>query len=162
MECILHIAYRLDIKKWRVTAENEKQLMKNAKQRIQKEFREQSGLLIDYPKQGSGTSNDGNTARRFFRDPELSSQITGVNRELIQRFGIILQTLACGIKIDTSKFKLYATDTAQLFVNLYNWFYMPASVHKILLHYRNHVIKTLSITGNLIRESVAELIQILI
>lgn len=134
MECILHIAYRLDIKKWRVTAENEKQLMKNAKQRIQKEFREQSGLLIDYPKQGSGTSNDGNTARRFFRDPELSSQITCVNRELIQRFGIILQTLACGIKVDTSKFKLYATDTAQLFVNLYNWFYMPASVHKILLH----------------------------
>lgn len=134
MECLLHVAYKLDVKKWRVTSDEDKTKMKLAKEKIQKMFREQTGLLVDYPKQGSGTSNDGNTARRFFGDPDLTSQITGVNHELITRFGVILQTLACGIKIDTPKFKVYATETAKLFIRSYPWFYMPASVHKILFH----------------------------
>lgn len=30
-------------------------------------------------------TNDGNTARRFFSDPETASEITGVDLELIER-----------------------------------------------------------------------------
>lgn len=48
------------------------------------------GLLVDMPKCGFGTTNDGNTARRFFENPELSSNITGVDKQLIYKFGIIL------------------------------------------------------------------------
>lgn len=108
--------------------------MKVAKERIQKEFRRRNDLLVDYPKQGSGSSNDGNTARRFFRDPVLTSEITGVNQELIHRFAIVLQTIACGAKIHAEKFGEYAAETANLYVKLYGWYYMPASVHKILFH----------------------------
>jgi len=90
MECILHIAYRLDFCKWGARSIEEKEQMKSANGRIQKLFKDKTGLLIDYPKQEAGSFNDGNTARRFFRDSDLASQITGVNKQLIVRLGIIL------------------------------------------------------------------------
>lgn len=134
MECILHIAYRLEFRRWSVRSVEDKLKVKETTRRIQKEFREKSGLLVDYPKQGSGSSNDGNTARRFFRDPELTAEITKVDLKLIERFGIILQTLSCGIKVDAKKFDDYTKETAKLYMQLYDWYYMPSSVHKILFH----------------------------
>lgn len=42
------------------------------------------GLKIDQPRQGgAGTSNDGNMARRFFANPEMSSLITGLKKNLL-------------------------------------------------------------------------------
>lgn len=92
------------------------------------------GLHIDKPRQGTGNSNDGNTARRFFQNYSCSADITGVNVELIKRMYIILQTMSSGMAIDSKKFGEYAYSTAQLYVNIYNWYYMPSSVHKILIH----------------------------
>jgi len=40
-------------------------------------------LIVDQPKVESGNSNDGNTARRFFYNPELASSITGIDINLI-------------------------------------------------------------------------------
>lgn len=45
-----------------------------------------------------------------------------------------MRTLACGMEIDTNRFEKYKIETAQLYVELYPWYYMPASVHKILIH----------------------------
>lgn len=42
-------------------------------------FRCETGLIVDQPKQGTGSTNDGNTARRFFRNPELLSNITNID-----------------------------------------------------------------------------------
>lgn len=83
---------------------------------------------------GSGTTNDGNTSRRFFKDPIKSAEITGLNVDLIKRFAIILRTISSGYNIDADKFDNYATQTANLFVNLYPWYYMPVSIHKLLIH----------------------------
>lgn len=58
----------------------------------------------------------------------------GVDKELIQRFSIILRVLNSGYKIDVIKFKEYALTTAKLYVSLYSWYYMPPSVHKVLIH----------------------------
>lgn len=84
------------------------------KQRIQSEFR-QLGLIIDVLRQGSGTSNDDNTARRFFSDPEITSQITKIDKRLIERFSVILQVLSSGKYIDAKKFDVYALDTFKLY-----------------------------------------------
>jgi hypothetical protein len=93
------------------------------------------GLLVDVSKPGgSGTTNDGNTARRLFSDPALSAGITGLDETLIHRFAIILQTISCGFAVNAAAFDDYAMDTARLFMSLYGWYFMPASVHKILLH----------------------------
>jgi len=92
MECILHIAYRLDFCKWSARSIEEKEQMKSAKGRIQKLFKDKTGLLIDYPKQEAGSSNDGNTARRFFRDPDFAISIANnrcqqaINRQIWNNF----------------------------------------------------------------------------
>ena len=91
MECIIHIAYRLPFCSWSAKTEQDKAAMKNEKQRIQQEYLRRTGLLIDYPQQQSGNSDDENTARRFFRDSALAAEITKVDQRLIERFGIILQ-----------------------------------------------------------------------
>lgn len=92
------------------------------------------GLLVDIPKPGYGTTNDGNTARRFFSNPELSSEITGVDKDLIFKFGLILRTLAAGREINMDTFKELILETKNLYLSKYSWYYMPSSVHKLLLH----------------------------
>jgi hypothetical protein len=101
MECILHIAYNLSFKKWSARTQPEKDARADAKTRIQNAFRTQTGLIIDVPKQGSGNSNDGNTARRFFADPELTAGITGIDVNLITIFAFIYS-------LDAEKFGDYA------------------------------------------------------
>ena len=111
-----------------------KEARKKKKSYVQRRFREELGLRIDRPRQGTGSSNDGNTARRFFQNFEIAAEITGVDIELIKRFYIILQTLSSGESIDSQKFGAFAYKTAQLYVEKYKWYYMPSSVHKILIH----------------------------
>ncbi|KAH9629716.1 hypothetical protein HF086_001529 [Spodoptera exigua] len=133
MECLLHIAYRLDFKKWSCRGDD-KEKMSLRKSAIQQAFKKECGLLIDVVKQGVGTTNDGNTARRFFRDAETTARITGIDKDLIERFHVILQTVASGESVDLSKFSEFCRDTAQLYVHLYPWYYMPSSIHKLLVH----------------------------
>ncbi|KAL4702325.1 hypothetical protein ACJJTC_006931 [Scirpophaga incertulas] len=102
------------------------------------------GLHIDKPRQGAGNSNDGNTARRFFENYHCSSEITGVDEELIKRLYVILKTLASGHTNNPDKFGAYTRNTAQLYVENYRWYYMPSSVHKILIHGEN-IIKHFAI-----------------
>ncbi|XP_046392286.1 uncharacterized protein LOC124160477 [Ischnura elegans] len=92
------------------------------------------GLNVDFPKQSYGTSNDGNTARRFFADAKLSAEITGIDKNLINRFAVILKTLASGLEINDALFKEYCYSTADLYVKLYAWYHMPPVVHKLLIH----------------------------
>lgn len=69
----------------------------------------------------------------FFEDSTTSASITGVNEDLIKRFHVILQTLSSGYEIDIIRFQDYAVQTARD-LKLYPWFYMPTSMHKILIH----------------------------
>lgn len=132
-ECLLHISYRMDIKKWSVR-NADKAAFSTRKKLIQERFRREMGLLVDIPKPGFGTTNDGNSARHFFRNPSIASAITGIDEVLIKRLHIVLTTIACGHAIDSDKFQKYCLGTAELYVSLYPWYYMPQSVHKILIH----------------------------
>lgn len=58
-ECCFHISYKLDIKKCQARTDKDKELTLIRKKNIQKGFREQLGLLVDEPKPGYGSSNDG-------------------------------------------------------------------------------------------------------
>lgn len=83
MEYILHISYNLEIKKWSVRNIQEKTARLERKRKIQQEFRNKLGLLVDFVKQGVGTINDGNTARSFFAKPSVTAKITRLNEEII-------------------------------------------------------------------------------
>ncbi|XP_046404432.1 uncharacterized protein LOC124169763 [Ischnura elegans] len=134
-ECLLHKSYRLQLKTWKVRSrDGSKQAMELKKKEIQALFRTRMDLNVDFPKQGYGTSNDGNTARRFFADAKLSAEITGINQNLIHRFSVILKALASGFQINVAPFTEYCLSTASLFEKLYAWYYMPPVVHKLLIH----------------------------
>lgn len=153
-EYFLHMSYKLQLKKWQVRDEKEKFLVKTQKERIQKEFREKTGLIIDKPKLGgSGTTNDGNTARRFFANPALSACITGLDEELLKRCAVILQTISSGHEIDAEKFDEYCINTAKQLVTKYDWYYLPASVHKILIHGSQIVLKAILPIGQMSEEA---------
>lgn len=155
MELILHISYNLSFQKWSARTPEEKVLKEAEKRRVQQELKNKLSLKVDIPRQGSGTSNDGNTARKFFANPECVAGITKVDLNLIKQFAVILQVLASGKKIQLEKFQNYCFVTAQLFVSNYPWFYMPASVHKILLH-GSKVIESLVLPIGMLSEEAQE------
>ena len=119
------------MKIWQVTADKKAQV--SARQlEIQRKFRSETGLLIDVVKQGHGTTNDGNAARRFFADPEKTASITGLKKDLIERCATILRALSSGYEIDVEAFRNFAVETARYYVAEYAFYYMPASVHKVI------------------------------
>jgi len=63
----------------------------------------------------------------------LSAEITGVNENLKRRLGVILRSMASGYAINIDSIRKYALQTAKMFVSEYPWYYMPTSVHRILL-----------------------------
>ncbi|XP_059223235.1 uncharacterized protein LOC131997013 [Stomoxys calcitrans] len=116
-ECILHIAYKLKVRKWRVSKEQEKQVVSETKSQIQKKIKEQLGLIVDKVKNGYGTTNDGNSARTFFSNIEIASKITGVDNNLIRNFSIILRTISSGSKINIENFDTLLKETRDLYLS---------------------------------------------
>lgn len=52
-------------------------------------------LLINQPRLGERvTTNNGNTASRFFSNPDFSSSITNIDKQIIERLQIILQVIS--------------------------------------------------------------------
>ncbi|KAJ8706508.1 hypothetical protein PYW07_012586 [Mythimna separata] len=66
------------------------------------------------PKAGFGNSNSGNTSRRFFADPDLAAEITGINKQFIIKLKVILEAMSSGHKINAEKFGEYCKDTAKM------------------------------------------------
>ena len=133
-ECLLHISYKLNIKSWQAKGSELKDAVKERKAEIQRRFKLEMGLIVDRPKPGFGSTNDGNTARKFFLNPQISADITGLDERLISRFSVLLQALASGYEINITEFEKYAKETKELYLNLYSWYYLPVTVHKILVH----------------------------
>ena len=154
-ECVIHVSYRLTVKTWAVGSKH-KDAVSERKKQVQRRFREEMSLVVDQPKAGgSGTTNDGNTARRAFQDVDKLGDVTDVDKELLQRFAVILTALSSCSPIDVEKYAQYAMETAQLFVTLYPWYYMPASVHKLLVHGAD-VIESLVLPIGMYSEEVQE------
>lgn len=148
-ECILHIAYRIELRTWQVRGEAQKITFRQRKLEIQKRFWEQMGLNIDKPKaNGSGTTNDGNTSRRAFNQTEKFAEVTDVDEQLIKRFKNILIALACQYPLNPDLFGEYCSETGNLYMKLYDWYPMPASVHKVLIHGKEILLNSILPLGN--------------
>ncbi|GBM19367.1 hypothetical protein AVEN_195999-1 [Araneus ventricosus] len=89
------------------------------------------------PKEKSSNTNDGNTARKYFRHPEKTAEITGVEFNLIKRLGIHLECINCNTKINLDKFAEFTRVTQDIYLQNYSWYPMPVSLQKILFHGRN-------------------------
>lgn len=104
------------------------------KKNIQNQFKTRTGLIMDQVKHGFGNTNDGNTARRFFSNSDVAAEITGIDKGLIDNFGIILRVLCCGSPVNVNSFKDLLRVTRNTYLIHYGWYYMPSTVHKILVH----------------------------
>lgn len=133
-EFLLKLSYRIELKKWHVKG-NDKVKLTARKQTIQKAFWKDMGLHVDKPRQnGSGNSNDGNTARRAFSNPELLSLILGIELDIIKRFHVILIAINCYYPLDSQIFKIFCFETFTTYIRYYSWYPMSPTLHKILVH----------------------------
>lgn len=130
-------------------------LLKQRNQKIQAEFRSRLGLLIDMLKQDFGFTNDRNTVRKFFKNYKISAEITGVDENIIFLFYFILQTLSYGRNLNFQMFKKYCSETADLYVNPYSWYYMPSNVHTVIL-YGLSIAKSFTLHIRLLNEEALE------
>ncbi|GBP86636.1 hypothetical protein EVAR_81936_1 [Eumeta japonica] len=64
----------------------------------------------------------------------VDAEITGLEKDLIERCHNLLQCLSSGYKINNVAFKEYALDPARKLVAAYPWYNLPSSVHKVLIH----------------------------
>jgi len=134
-EFVLHAGYKCQIRKWRISNENDKRELARRKSLIQDLFWKLLSLKVDQPKVGGfGSTNDGNTARRAFSEPETFSEITGIDLRLIKNLRTILICLSSQLPIDVTKFQSFCHKTAEIIVYEYSWLPMTATVHKILVH----------------------------
>ena len=124
-----------------------------AKAEVQQKFWDQLHLKVDLVRQIAGTFNDGNTYRRFFENPSLTAQITIVDERLIDRFGTILDAINSHHEIDVGRFEEFCRETAELYVELYPWYPMNNTVHKILIHVAQIITSVSGAAGSLSEEA---------
>lgn len=153
LECVLSLSYRLTFEEWAIYGEEKKMLLMERKKKIQNDFYVRLGLIVDKPKQGLGSSNDGNTARRVFENWKTSAEITGFDETLLYRLKVVLDTISSGFEINVDKFRAYTLDTAKLFVQLYSWYPMPPTIHKVLIHGPDFVLNAIIPIGQLCEEA---------
>ncbi|XP_046401579.1 uncharacterized protein LOC124167643 [Ischnura elegans] len=141
---------------WKIkSADGSKIAMERRKKIVQNGFRSRMGLIVDLPKPGFGTTNDGNTARRYFANPALSAEISGISENLITRFSVILRAVSTGIRVNDKTFSAYCLKTAKIYVKLYPWFHMPPTIHKVLLH-GAEIVKNATLPIGLLSEEALE------
>ena len=96
---------------------------------------EKFGLRVDEPRAGgSGTSNARNLCRRAFSDPLLLRKTLEIVEEIITRLHYILIAINCKEPIDLEKIDKYCNDTYEKLLEKFDWFKVPASIHKVLAH----------------------------
>lgn len=128
--------------------------MASRKRSIQEKFCSQLRLLVDFPKQSEGNTNDSNSTRKFF-NVTVSACITEIQEEIISRFGAILEVIASTRTIKLDCFHKYCIETAKLFVKNYQWFPMPVIVHNVLIHGRE-IIRNFRLSVELLSEETQE------
>ncbi|XP_062543340.1 uncharacterized protein LOC134210917 [Armigeres subalbatus] len=152
-ECLLHISYRMDFKKWQVSKILKEAYLKR-KQLIQKRLYDSFGVRVDQPRQGgAGSSTTGNICRRAFSNPNLLSEALNVNEELIHRLWNILIAINCQEPINPEKLDSYCKATYRLYLQLYDWYKIPATVHKVLAHAGDIIIHSPAPLGMLAEEA---------
>ena len=120
LECILHISYRLDFTKWKVTA-HYREAYNNRKRIVLRDLFTKFGVKVDQVRAGSsGTSTTGNVCRRIFSNPKLASEALGVDEDLIRRFRNILIAINSERPFNAETISLYCKNTYYKFINLYS------------------------------------------
>ncbi len=133
-DMLLHISYRLTIEKWQARGVK-KQIFLKRRDEVRQKLFDNYGFHVDQPRSGgSGTSNSGTMARKAFEDPKKLARVLGLNEEIVCNLKTILVAISLTTPIDLNKFEEKCRETYLLYITHYKWYYMPESVHKLLIH----------------------------
>lgn len=116
------------------------------------------GLLLAFVKSGgSGTTNDGNSARRALSDSirKRFVSILGLENWLLDDLRTILITISCGHTINPVEFGRFTKSVMKKYVMKYPWYYMPPTIHKLLMH-GQAVIEASSLPVGMLSEKAGE------
>lgn len=91
-------------------------------------------VRIDQVQHGSGTSLNGNTARKCLKDHAKLAKTLGINADLVKRLTFILLAFKQKDGVNLDSLEKYCKDTYKLFYELYPWAKLNPSVHKMLRH----------------------------
>ena len=68
---------------------------------------------------------------------------------------VVLQTLSSGLQIEPDTFQMNFRNVANRYIDLYSWYYMPPSLHSILIH-GHEVVRRFSLPIGILSEEVQE------
>ena len=68
------------------------------------------------------------------QEEDKFSSITEVDQDLIHRIHMMLIVINSDHVIDVEAFKKYGFETAERWVELYDWYKMPVSLHQLFFH----------------------------
>ena len=86
------------------------------------------------PKQSFGSTNDGNTARKFFKESGKTAAVTKLDENLIKHFRLLLAALSTKSEVDPDKFEKHAAATKALLTELHPNVSLTPTAHKLLDH----------------------------
>jgi hypothetical protein len=100
-------------------------------------------IILDSPRAEGGSSDDGNTAKRFF-SPENREAVVGlfkgtvhekaIIQKLIQNFSIILRLISSKRLVDVDAFEDFCNKTYICLCEEFPWVSVSTSVHRLLGH----------------------------
>ena len=132
MEFLFNLACRIKVGHPTTLKSPEFKLKKSV---LQTEFKARVGIEVFKVKQGCGSSNDGNTARRFFRHPE-TPHILGIEREIVESLRDLVEMLN-NPKVFPDHIE-YQSKAEVLHEMLssdeYSKFQIAQSVHRLIMH----------------------------
>ncbi len=104
-EALLHIAYKQDVKAFKVRNPTDKATVAERTAAGKSAFEQELGLKVDRRRDGGfGNTNTDNVARIAFANTEKTAAICGVPTMLVSILDIILHTLASSQPINSEKF----------------------------------------------------------
>lgn len=89
---------------------------------------------MDEVQHGSGTSLNGNSARKCFSDPSKIAKTLCIEEELVKRLAFVILAFKQKEGINLNKLEIYCTETYRLFFKHYPWAKLNPTVHKMLRH----------------------------
>ena len=57
-----------------------------------------------------------------------------MDEQLISRVHVILQAVSLFYPVNSAALADYCRQAAEMYVGLYGWYYMPVTLHKLLMH----------------------------
>lgn len=134
-EFFLNLGYRGEYHAYRLTV-IEKQKVAERTQKIRDAMKMELGILVSVPLPGGkGNSNNGNAARKAFRNHTKFAEIIGVDPELIRRVYVLICAMNQPSEVDPDKYDSYAKVTDELFVSQYGkWRNWSVTGHKLVKH----------------------------